>query len=312
MRAAAQAQLHPAPAAVTVPKVTAIVLNWCGHDDTAACLRSLLASDYPALRILLVDNGSPDGSGASLHAEFPDIPFLQTGRNLGYTGGNNQGIRLALEEGADYVLVLNNDTVVEPGCVSALVEAATAGGAVGAVGAKILFHDAPDRIWFAGGDLRRERGMAYHRREGELDRPAEETPEDVSFLTGCCLLLPARVVREVGAFEEGFFAYIEDVDLSLRLLERGFRLVYQPQARMYHRVPLEPQLPSPFLLVLRDRNRRRLVERHYGRLERLRFSLFFYPSRLVRLAQYLVRGDLARAGAVWKGMTIPADGPVPI
>jgi GT2 family glycosyltransferase len=287
----------------TPPRVMALVLNWCGEDDTAACLRSLLASDYPALEVLLIDNGSPDGSGERLHARFPDVPYLQTGANLGYTGGNNRGIERAISAGAEYVLVLNNDTVVDPGCVSALVRAGHSPG-VGAVGPKILVHDAPHTVWFAGGDFSRLRGMGYHRLLGDRDEdPEGGACEEISFLTGCCMLIPVPVLREVGGFEEDFFAYMEDVEMSLRLRSRGYRLVYQPCARVFHRVPTEREEPTPFQLLHGTRNRRRLVRRRYRRSERICFNLFFYPSRAVRLVQYLARGDRDRAAALWRGIT---------
>jgi GT2 family glycosyltransferase len=288
--------------AARAPVVTAIVLNWCGEADTAACLRSLAAGDYPALRVLLVDNGSPDGSGDKLHAAFPETPYLQTGTNLGYTGGNNRGMELALEDGCDYVLVLNNDTVAEPDCVSRLVAAARSRPRVGAVGPKILYADEPDRIWFAGGDLSRTRALGTHRREGERDDDASAYagPEEVTFLTGCCLLIPADVVREVGGFEEDFFAYAEDVDLSLRLAERGYSLLYEPRARLLHRISPTEQ-PSPFGIRHATRNRRRLARRRFTAAERVRFALFFYPTRLIRAAGYLLSGDRPRARAVWDG-----------
>jgi GT2 family glycosyltransferase len=278
--------------------VAVVLLNLCAEEDTAACIRSLRAGDYPALEIVLVDNGSADGSGERLRETFSGITYLQTGENLGFTGGNNCGIERALAEGCDYLLILNNDTVVDPGCVTALVEAARS------VGGKILFYDAPERIWFGGGDFSRTRALGMHRLEGRPDPdPAEQGVREVSFLTGCCMLIPAAVLREVGAFEEDFFIYVEDVDLSLRIAAAGYRLLYQPAARLYHRVPLEEPPIPPHKIVLRDRNRRRLVRRRYGRIDRFRFALFFYPSRMVRAAQYLVRGDRARAGAIWRGMS---------
>jgi GT2 family glycosyltransferase len=287
------------------PRVTAVVLNWCGEEHAAACLRSLLAGDYPALTILLVDNGSPDGSGARLHAAFPGVAYLQTGANLGYTGGNNQGIRWAMDGGADYVLVLNNDTVVEPAAVSRLVEAASCGQRVGAVAPKILYLAAPDRIWFGGGSISRVRGLGVHHRCGQRDDPAaDERLEDITFVTGCCCLLSADAIRHARGFAEDFFAYVEDVELSVRLSQGGFRLVYQPAARVLHRVsPDRSAAPSPFQIRHRDRNRRRLARRHFGPLDRLRFTAWFYPTRLAWLAWYTGSGDWARAGAVWRGMT---------
>jgi GT2 family glycosyltransferase len=288
------------------PSVWAVILNWCDEARTAGCLRSLLASDYPALEILLVDNGSPDGSGERLHRAFPQLPFLQTGSNLGYTGGNNRGIRHAIAAGAEFVLVLNNDTVVEPDCVSHLVGAARGAPAVGAVGAKILYTAAPERIWYAGGEVSLARALGNHTLQGERDAPGpQKGVEEVSFVTGCCLLLPTPVVEAMGGFEEDFFAYVEDLELSLRLRSAGYRLLYQPLARLYHDVPLNDPLPSPFQIVHRDRNRRRLVRRRYPRAARVRFALYFYPTRFIRLLQYLLRGDRERARSIVEGMTLP-------
>ena len=299
---------HEAAARVGAARtVAAILLNWCAEEDTRACLLSLQASDYPALRVVLVDNGSEDGSGERLHADFPEVTFVQTGANLGYTGGNNAGIRRALADGCDYVLVLNNDTEVDPAMVSHLVRAAETNAKVGAVGPKILFAEAPDRMWFAGGDFSRMRAMGFHRLEGEVDPDPQGGPvEEVTFLTGCCLLIPAPVAREFGGFEEDFFIYMEDTDLSLRLTTAGFRLLYQPAARMIHKISMtQGTEPGTFQLLLSARNRRRLARRRYGPWDRLRFALFFYPTRMLRLLRYLGRRDRVRAKALWQGLRAP-------
>lgn len=289
----------------TSPVVSVVLLNYRAEDevDTRACIESLLASDYPALDVVLVDNAAPADVTARLEADFPRVRVLRAGANLGFTGGNNLGIADALERGSAYVFLLNNDTVVEPGCVGHLVRTAESGERVGCVGGKILYHDAPDRIWFGGGELSVARGVGFHLREGEIDDRDSEAPAEVSFLTGCCMLLPADVLRRVGGFEEDFFAYVEDVDLSLRLRRAGFRLLYQPAARLYHRVPLEEPEVSPMKIVLRDRNRRRLARRRYSAAARLRFMLLFYPTRMIHAGRYLLTGDRARLAAIWRGLT---------
>ena len=296
---------------MTQPDVVVVVLNWCGEDDTAACLESLRASRYSALTTLLVDNASPDGSGDRLHARFPDIPYLQTEENLGYTGGNNRGFAWALERDAEYVLVLNNDTVVDPDCIASLVAAAQQqphGVRVGAVAPKILYHDAPDRLWYAGGDYLPGRAMGRHRREAELDVDGPTRIEEITFVTGCCFLIPASVLRAVGGFAEEYFAYVEDVELSLRIRRAGYTLLYQPTARLWHRVSPERRDPTPFQIVQRDRNRRRLANAHFGPAAALRFRLWYYPTRAVRLMQYAVARDWPRARAVWDGATQSLDG----
>ena len=292
---------RPAPRArATAAHVVVIVLNWCREDDTAECLRSLEASDWPNLTVLLVDNASADGSGERLHARFPHVAYLQTGANLGYTGGNNRGFAWALEHGADHVVVLNNDTVVDPGCVGHLVRAAESDPNVGGVAPKILVHGEPETTWYAGGDLALTRGTARHRGEYAPDTRGEQGAA-ITFMTGCCFLLPRRALERVQGFEESFFAYNEDVDLSYRLLQAGFALRYEPRARLAHKVPPAGTPITPFQIAQLDRNRRRFVRLRLGALARLRFAVWFYPTRAARLALHALRGDGARARAVVRG-----------
>ena len=285
-------------------RVTAVVLNWCNEHDTKSCLDSLAAQDHPALSILLVDNGSPDGSGSRLRARYPAFSYLQTGKNLGYSGGNNAGMKAALEAGTEFVLVVNNDTVLEPGCVRELVLAAETQDRVGAVGAKILRYDTPDRIWFGGGVFDRMRAIGRHERENDADLdPLERQTREVTFLTGCCLLVPAATLRTVGYFPENFFAYVEGVEYCLRISQSGLKLIYAPGARLRHRVPAVGTLPSASQIRLRDRNRRRIVRAHYSALDTIRFSIWFYPSRVALMAKYVLQGEIARARGVLQGMS---------
>ena len=288
------------------PRVTVIVLNWCDAPATAACVESLLASTYPALSILIVDNGSPDGSGEELKGLFPQVPYLQTGGNLGYTGGNNRGIRRALDEGADFVLVLNHDTLVDPGAIGSLVEAARTGDRVGAVAPTVVRMEDPESVWYAGGSFDPMRALGVHWNDGGggftgVIAPTE--PRPVTFCSGCALLLRADAIREVGAFEESYFLYVEDTELSVRLARAGWQLLHDPRARVLHDVPADDVEPTPDQIRYRDRNRRRLARTHLDLPQRVRFSAWFYPTRGVHLARYLMRGDLRRAGAILRGMS---------
>lgn len=301
---------HPAAAGPPAPlreRTVVVVLNWCNEADTAACLRSVLAQDHPSVTPLLVDNGSPDGSGERLATAFPEVAYLQTGRNLGYTGGNNSGLAWARASGADHVVVLNNDAVLEPDCVSRLLAAARGDPAVGLVAPKILALDDPRRLWYAGGSLSRVRGLGLHWREGEPDDPRRDPPAPVpvTFATGCCFLITRAALEAVGGFEDAYFAYGEDADLSHRLAERGLRLVYEPAARVHHRDPAVRGEPSEFHIVQRDRNRRRFARLRLGVARRGAFWCWFYPTRAVHLVRYLSRGDRRRARAIWRGMWGP-------
>jgi GT2 family glycosyltransferase len=280
------------------------VLKWCGEEDTAACLESLAASRFERLTVLLVDNASPDGSGARLHERFPNLPFLQTGSNLGYTGGNNAGIRWALAHDADYVLVINNDATVDPDCIAALVAVAEARPDAAVIAPRIMYFDAPERTWFGGGVFSRMRALGLHRESGN----GAKAVEPITFFTGCCFLARADVMAATGAFDDSFFAYVEDAELSLRLARGGYALLYAPSAVAFHRVSTVAEPASAFQIRQRDRNRRRLVGRHYGLADRLRFAAWFYPTRLLHAARYAFTGNLEHLKAQLDGAFGALDG----
>ena len=193
---------------MTLPAVTAIVLNWSNYDVTANCLRSLLRSDYGNLNILLVDNASSDDSFERLRASFPEVESLQTGKNVGYAGGNNRGIEQVLKGTVEYVLILNKDTVLYPQAINELVDVAEKKGRwTGGVVPKILYHDDPDRIWYAGGEFSPIRGLGLHWRQGDVDQSNQaEVVCGVTFMTVACSLFSAEALRELQGFDEDFVA----------------------------------------------------------------------------------------------------------
>ena len=287
--------------------VIAVVLNWNNEPDTAACLESLVADGLPIAQVVLVDNASADGSGNRLHARFPEARYLQTGANLGYAGGNNAGVREALGMDADWVLVLNNDTVIEPGMLRALMAAGESSSGAAAIAPKTVRFDDPTILWFDGGYFSRIRALGGHRGEGTLDRVPDLRPaERVSFLTGCCLLLRSSAIAAMDeVFRSDFFLYVEDTELCVRLARGGWELWYVPSARLRHKVPPPGSAPPARHLQLRERNRRRLVRSHYGALDRFFFWFWFYPTRVVLVLGNLIRGDLPRAQAILKGSFEP-------
>jgi GT2 family glycosyltransferase len=288
--------------------IAVVVLNWNGESDTAACLDSLLAQEGVALEILLVDNHSDDGSGERLHVRYPQLVYLQSGANLGYAAGNNQGLRWAMDLGADWVLVVNNDTVADVDCVRRLVTAAASDVRLGAVAPLITRFDDRSRIWFAGGHFDALRACGVHEHENEKVDELEglnatgDRWRPSTFLSGCCVLFRVDALREVGLFREDFFAYVEDVELSMRLTNAGWRLGWVPAARLAHRVPPFRQPPTASQIVLRDRNRRRVARERLGPVARLAFLAWYWPSRLVLMVRYLAGGDVARTRAIFAGM----------
>jgi GT2 family glycosyltransferase len=292
---------------VTTARVVAVILNWCAADDTTACVNSLIAQQGVALTPLIVDNASPDGSGDTLARRFPAHTLLRSPSNLGYAGGNALGIRWALERGAEYVLVINDDAEVEPGCVATLVAALDAASDAACASPTICHADPRERVWWAGGRFDEMRALSWHEHAGlpasELPATAQPgaPPRDVTSMSGCVVLLRASVIRALGGFREDFGSYVEDVELSLRWRRAGHRLLHVPSARAVHKVAFPAPPPSAYQIHLRDRNRRRLARLHFSPAQRIRFWSWFAATRVVAGLAYLVRGDIARLSALVRG-----------
>jgi len=287
-------------------RVVAVVLNYCREALTVECVRAL-AAQAPPVATLIVDNASPDGSGERLRARFPDAAFLQTGANHGYAGGNARGTRWALERGAEYVFVINDDAEPAPGCIAALAAALDAIPEAGVAVPTVVHAEPPGVVWWAGGRLDESRAPGMHEHFGSRveELPADRRPDaparEVEVFCGCAVLMRGSTLRELGGFREEYFAYLEDTEVSLRWRRAGRQLLHVPSARVVHKTAYPPPEPTPFQIRMRDRNRRRLARESFGARARLRFHLWFWPTRLVRGAWYALRGDMARLRAIVRG-----------
>ncbi len=289
--------------------VVVAILNWCAEADTARAVASVEAHGGDRVVVLVVDNASPDGSGARLAARFPQHAFLDTGGNRGYAGGNQRAIAWALARGADAVLLMNDDAELRAGCLPALREALREDPGLGAC-APTVVHGPPheNRVWWGGGAFMAHKGSAEHRNSGALaGEVAAAHPVRVpqTALNGCVLLLRAEALRAVGGLNPAFFSYVEDTELSVRLTAGGWGLAWVPGAVAVHHLPFPEAPPSPWAITQRDRNRRLLAALHLRGRARARFVAWYYPTRLAVAARYLWRGDRPRAAAVWRGMTVP-------
>jgi GT2 family glycosyltransferase len=222
---------------MNLPSVHIVVLNWNGKSDTLECLTSLHSVSYPYRKIVVVDNGSTDGSEEAIKAAFPDVTFIQTGENLGYAEGNNVGIRHAMESGADFVFVLNNDTTTDTNVVTALVAQAEKNPNAAVLGPKIYFYERPDIINSAGGHLDYETLVRGHIGYGVRDDGTKyASVAAVEWITGCAMLLRLSVLREVGFFDRDFFLICEELDLCTRIRKRGFEILFVPEAKLWHKL----------------------------------------------------------------------------
>jgi GT2 family glycosyltransferase len=218
------------------PKICVVLLNWNGRDDTLACLDSLEHSDYPNLQIVVVDQGSQDRLVEVLRKHGSHVKLIVNEENLGFAGGSNQGIRYGLENGADYIFLLNNDTVVDRQCISELVCTAENHPVAGALGPKIYQYDESDRIWSAGGIVDFRENIGQMRGYGRIDRGQFAQLAEVDFISGCAVMIPRRVVEIVGLLGEEFYpAYYEDTDWGMRIRAAGYVNLVVPSAKIWHK-----------------------------------------------------------------------------
>jgi len=206
-----------------------VLLNWNGWRDTVNCLASLEKLQYRNFRVVVVDNASTNDSVVQFRRAFPDLLIIESPANLGFAGGCNLGIRRALDEGADYVWLLNNDTMVDPQALNAMVERAEAGPCVGAVGSVLYFMDQPDRIQIWGGGF----VSFWSGRAVVFTAPVSE--QKIEYLCGGSLLIPRTALLRVGLLDQGFFMFWEDTDYCFRLRKAGFLLAVAPESKVLHK-----------------------------------------------------------------------------
>jgi len=223
-------------------KVYIVVLNYNRRDDTLECVRSLYDMDYPDFRVLVVDNASTDGSARAVREAFPRAEVIENQENLMYAGGNNAGIRNALSEGADWILLINNDTVVHPAMLTEMMRALEGFPGAGMAGPMIYYYppkqDGPETIWYAGGVVELWMGLTAHRGIREADRGQYAGVEETAYVTGCGMLISRECIEKVGMLDTSFTMYAEDADLSLRAKKAGFKLLFVPGAVMWHKVSM--------------------------------------------------------------------------
>ncbi len=219
----------------TTPHVALVVLNYNGLDDTLKCLTSLRELSYPTLTTILVDNGSAvDPMDASLKI-MPDLVTVRTGQNLGYAGGNNRGMEVALERGADFVLVLNNDTTVAPNIVEALVDAFSSDDRLGVVGPVINYMDEPETVMTDGVEFNARPHTEFFGRIPVAPRDRAPALVPVDIVNGCCMMFRASALREAGLFDESLFIVHEESDLCLRIARHGYRCAVLGQSLVWHK-----------------------------------------------------------------------------
>lgn len=227
---------------MTEPLVYLIVLSYNGKQLTLDCLSSVLKLNYKNFIIALVDNASTDGSVEAVKRAFLNelssgkIILIENGINLGFAGGNNIGIKYAYEKKADYVLLLNNDTLVEKELLSNMIPKCETDENIGIAGPKIYYQNPPDQIWFAGGEIKLYKGRSRHIGIRQKDTGQYNTARECDYITGCAILIKRTVVNRVGYLDSAYPMYSEDADYCFRAKQNGFSMVYIPTGVVWHKI----------------------------------------------------------------------------
>ena len=286
------------------PKVTIVVLNYRGADDTIRCVRSLRELTYPRYEILIVDNDSRDGSVERLRSELPGVRLLVADRNGGYTAGNNLGIELALRDGADYVHLVNPDTVVcRPEYLTDLVRFLQRNPRVGVVGPKVRLRTAETTqntvlrfpwLWRRAVDWVRWR--VFDRSPSDYREPIE-----ADALNGVCVLFRATCLREVGSFDPRLFAYIEDIDWAYRAVGKGWSSIHLPVDGVIHLQQREGYARGSRVDFLLKRNTLYFLLKTGRRVQAAGYTLATLLLACAHSTSRLLRGSCPRPSPRWIG-----------
>ncbi len=283
-------------------RVTTIVVNWKLKEETGRCLHSLLSQDAPG-RVLVIDNGSADGSVEYLATHFPAAEVLVLPVNVGFGAACNRGITEALRDPAcDYILLLNNDATLPPHGLSQLSEMAEAHPQVGIFGPKIHYRDLPNVVWYAG--ARRRRGVlaAADTGQGQTDRGQFDAPREVDYVFGAAMFIRRQVFEQVGVFDETYFLYLEDLDFCLRAQQGGFALLFVPQVCVQHKVSASTDLLLAWRRYHYVRSTLLFLRKHATLIWIGPVLIFWFLVLCQTLAPDLARGDWGSLRSCWSGL----------
>lgn len=271
------------------PLVALVVLNWNGALDTIESLKSLSKLTYTNHIVVLVDNGSSDNSITIFKTYDAMLRFqlIETGRNLGYAGGNNVGIRAAIDQGADFVLVLNNDTTVAPDLIERLLDAANENPDAGVFSARVLYYNDPQRVWFDRAHWNPRTLSLEWPGQGSMESDLPTTATESDYGSGAALFFRTEVVNEIGLLDEDFFLVWEEVDWCFRARKAGWKVISVPRAKVWHKIGVSfGSESSPLRTYFSTRNKLLWFSRHAPWSARIRL----WTQTLRRLVPRFVLG----------------------
>ncbi|HCE56700.1 MAG TPA: dTDP-Rha--alpha-D-GlcNAc-pyrophosphate polyprenol alpha-3-L-rhamnosyltransferase [Prolixibacteraceae bacterium] len=283
------------------PLVSIITVNYNQSAVTMDLLSSLRKITYPSFETIVVDNSSPNDDPQDIKNKFPEIELIISNKNLGFAGGNNLGVKASKGK---YLLFLNNDTEVPPGFLEPLVNLFENDETIGMVSPKIKFHWNPDIVQYAGfSEMNRytirNKGLGYHKKDGPEVNDLKETAS----IHGAAMMVPRKVIKEVGMMTEVYFLYYEEHDWAEKIKKAGYKIVYQPASYILHKESVSTGKDSPFKTYFITRNRILFARRNFSGFPFLASMLFqAFVSLPKNSAVFLLKGRFKHLSAYWRGV----------
>ena len=288
------------------PKVSIIILNWNGLEDTIECLESLKKITYPNYQVIVVDNGSEGNDVKVLRERFGDyIQIIENDRNYGFSGGNNIAVRWLLNDSCpDYFLLLNNDTVVDAEFLTEMVKVTESDPSIGVVGPKTYFYDDPNRLQLVWLEVDMFSGQGIHVGAREVDTGQYENLTEVDYAQGSCLMVKRCVIDTVGLLDELYFTYWDEADYCIRTRQAGYKIVYVPKARIWHKVSSSAKKITGLSRYYKTRNSFYFIKKYGTSKQFALFLLRFFLVQLWRTTAYLLLGcrDIKSLMSFYKGI----------
>lgn len=281
------------------PMVSIVSVNYDQPEVTCEMLASLRKVTYPNFETLIVDNGSPTKSPASIKEKYPEVQLIISKKNLGFAGGNNIALKKAK---GDYILLLNNDTEVQPDFLESLVSLMESDKKIGIASSKILYFYEDNIIQYAGASPINQitsRGRHYGYKEvdtGQLDQVTE-----TSYPHGACMMIRKSVLEEIGLLYEGYFLYYEELDFAERVKRAGYTIYFQPNSSILHKESISTGKNSPLKTYYMNRNRVLFVRRNTKGITFLLAMIYFFLISLPKNTLKYI-SDKKHLSALYRGV----------
>jgi len=285
------------------PHVFIIIVNWNGYKDTLDCLKSLHEITYKNYTIIIIDNGSTDNSINILRSTYPDIKILENSKNLGYTGGVNTGIKYAMQQNADYVLLLNNDTVVRSNFLQPLIDYVLKENNVGIVGSRINYFNNKDLTQSLGGSFSYYSSYPLKLLSHKQLSTYKDKPSDVDWVSGCSMLIRNSLLQKLIGLDDDYFLYVEDADICMRAGKLEYKVVIVPDSIVWHKTKSSTGGEDSVVYdYYNSRNLLLFANKHLKKIDKFLYTINILRSRLLEILSLIRTRKKKRATAMIRGL----------